>query len=195
MTAEARCQPHEKKYFHTFPTIFLLQKWLPIHWDNSKRCFSSVFQSLYVLVLVDLYPAKEWSESVFLSVFFKAIATLPPWAALIFWPQPFLNYAHSSFWQWLVDIFPRLRWYISSASLIYFLGAQNLASLQMFGWAQPSISTKGYFSDLILNIYEKDLLDMPILPWHHDGNNISFEDPLDSNAVSKMISKHTCSFR
>ena len=121
MTAEARCQPHEKKYFHTFPTIFLLKKWLPIHWDNSKRCFSSVFQSLYVLVLVDLYPAKEWSESVFLSVFFKAIATLPPWAALIFWPQPFLNYAHSSFWQWLVDIFPRLRWYISLALKIWHL--------------------------------------------------------------------------
>ena len=59
----------KKKYFHTFPTIFLLKKWLPIHWDNSKRCFSSVFQSLYILVLVDLYSTKEWSKSVFLSVF------------------------------------------------------------------------------------------------------------------------------
>ena len=29
----------------------------------------------------------------------------------------------------------------------------------MFGWAQPSISTKGYFSDLNLNLYEKYLLD------------------------------------
>ena len=58
-----------RKKIHTFPTIFLLKKWLPIHWDNSKRCFSSVFQSLYKLVLVDLYSTKEWSKSVFLSVF------------------------------------------------------------------------------------------------------------------------------
>ena len=118
-----------KKYFHTFPTIFLLKKWLPIHWDNFKRWFSSVFQSLYILVLVDLYSTKEWSKSVFLSVFvgYRYIATLNCPNLLT---TAFLELC-------ALLVLAVLSWYIFSASLIYFLGAQNLASLQMFGWAQP----------------------------------------------------------
>ena len=155
MTAEARCRPHdiflekEETKIQTFPTIFLLSKFLPIE--------KTLKETLLCTCLSLLICSRQKSDhKVYLCLFLVGYNCYIA-------PLNCPNLLTTAFLELCALLFLAVvSWYISSASLIYFLGAQNLASLQMFGWAQPSISTKGYFSDLNLNLYDIDLLDMPI---------------------------------